>query len=93
MFEIFLAVLIIGIKFGISVMILNTLPDGMNKTLLLRYVILILTKNLLIFALVIYFMQQSEYDKVLFYMSLGAAYIVFLPFEFNYTRKYFLKKR
>lgn len=90
--EILLAIFIISIKFGISVIILKTLPENKNKLLMFRYFLLITIKNLLIFALVIYYIQQSQYDSILFYGALLVSYIVYLPLELNYTRKYFAKK-
>lgn len=93
MIEIVLAVFIISIKFGISVIILKTLPEKISKNSLFRYFLLITTKNLLIFAIVIYYMQQKEYDNILFYGALFVSYIVYMPFEFNYTRKFFLRQK
>ncbi len=90
MIEISLAFVIITIKFIISVVIIKTLPNKHTKTSIFRYFMLITTKNLLIFALVIYFIQQSTtLDKEFFYIALFVAYILYIPFELNYTRKFF----
>lgn len=89
MLEISLAFIIITIKFIVSVVIIKTLPNTHSKTSVFRYFMLITTKNLLIFAVVIYFIQQSSLDKELFYIALFVAYIFYIPFELNYTRKFF----
>jgi len=90
MLEIFIAFVIITIKFIVSVIIIRTLPNTHSNTSVFRYFMLITTKNLLIFALVIYFIQQSTtLDKELFYIALFVAYIFYIPFELNYTRKFF----
>ena len=89
MIEIIIAIVVITLKFAISVVILKTLPYNRSNTAIFRYFMLITTKNLLILAIVIYLIQQSDFDKELFYIALFIAYILYLPFELNYTRKFF----
>lgn len=92
MLEIFIAIVIITIKFAISVVILKTLPHNKNKLAIFRYFILITLKNLIIFVLAIYSVQHSTLDKNTFYIALFVSYILYLPLELNYTRKFFKVK-
>jgi hypothetical protein len=89
MIEIVIAIVVISLKFILSVVILKTLPFQKSNLAMFRYFLLITIKNLIIFAIVIYFIQQSQYDKNLFYIALFISYILYLPFELNYTRKFF----
>ncbi len=89
MIEVIIAVVVISLKFALSVIILKTLPYKKNNLAMFRYFLLITLKNLIIFAIVIYMIQQSELNKELFYISLFGSYILYLPFELNYTRKFF----